>query len=213
MAGSGIGSMAKKGLAKGLKVVNENKQLSKLKDQAINQGLNYAVNQAGLDDSTGALVKGLGKNVINSSLNNMAGSGIGKMGHKALKAGTKALKVGNKVANTLGYDDLDNMAIDFATKQTIGRIDPTLGDIAAKKLNRLADNQLEGGSVNPYLPNQLRGGSLRNRVVAHDDLSDVVHHDSAAFNPSVLNDPMFDRLKLLEGQMRIIKGGGFRVYT
>eukprot|EP00604_Paraphysomonas_vestita_P000663 CAMPEP_0174824812 /NCGR_PEP_ID=MMETSP1107-20130205/38330_1 /TAXON_ID=36770 /ORGANISM="Paraphysomonas vestita, Strain GFlagA" /LENGTH=144 /DNA_ID=CAMNT_0016054153 /DNA_START=155 /DNA_END=589 /DNA_ORIENTATION=- len=143
----------------------------------------------------------------------MAGSGFGSIAKKGLKFGSKALKVGNKVSNSLGYDDLDDMAIDFATKQTIGRIDPTLGQLASNQLNRLADRQLEkhGGSVNPYLPTQLRkGGSIKSRrnVKTYDDMSNIVHPDSDAFMPNYRNLPMFDRLKLHEQQ----HGAGFKVY-
>jgi hypothetical protein len=94
-----------------------------------------------------------------------------KFGRKALNISSKALKVGNKVSNSLGYDDLDDMAIDFATKQTIGRIDPTLGQITSNQLNRLADKQIEkhGGSLNnPYLPKQLKGGSIGRSTTRRD---------------------------------------------
>ena len=159
MAGSGFKSIAMKGLKQGAKAVKNNKQLSNLKDRAIEQGLNYAVNQSGLDENTGALVKGLARKTINNQFDEFAGSGFGFK--KALKIGSKALKVGNKISNAMGYDDLDDMAIDFATQQTLGRIDPTLGRIAANQLNKVADKQMEkysGSGINPYMP-QLQGGS------------------------------------------------------
>ena len=63
------------------------------------------------------------------------------------------------------YDDLDNMVIDNVVGQTVGRIDPTLGNITAKALNRVADKQLGGSfrkmgeGVNPYIPSTY-GGSV-----------------------------------------------------
>lgn len=51
--GEGLMSVAKKGA----KFVRENKQLNKLKDQAIDQGLNYAMNKVGADDETRDIVK------------------------------------------------------------------------------------------------------------------------------------------------------------
>ena len=84
---------------------------------------------------------------------------------KGLKYGKQGLKIGNKISNALGYDDLDNMLIDGAVNYTVGRIDPTLGDITAKALNKVADKQLGGSfrkmgeGVNPYLPSTY-GGSV-----------------------------------------------------
>ena len=223
LAGSGFASMAKKGAKAGAKAIKNNKQLSKLKDQAINQGLNYAVNQAGLDETTGALVKNLGTNIANRQLNQLAGGSMfnKKLGRNILKQGSKALKVGNKISNAMGYDDLDDMAIDFATQQTLGRIDPTLGNIASKQLNRLADKQIEkhGGNMNPYMPKQLQGGSLsslstgrmRNYEV-YDNLSNHVQNNHQAFNPDMYLDPMFDQLKLIRQQSRLgLSGSGFMV--
>lgn len=203
MAGSGFGSMARKSA----KFVKNNKQLNKLKDQAINQGLNYAVNQSGLDENTGAFVKGLARKTINNQFDELAGSGIfnKNLGRKILKNGSKALKIGNKISNAMGYDDLDDMAIDYATTQTLGRIDPTLANIASKQLNKLADKQMDkysGGSMNPYMP-RMHGGSM-----TYNDLSNIVHSGHDAFHPSTMNLPMFDRMKFENAQMR---GRGFVV--
>ena len=213
MAGSGFGSMTRKGLKVGAKAITQNKQLSRLKDQAINQGLNYVVNQSGLDEDTGALVKGLARKTINKQIDTMAGSGMfnKKLGRKVLKTGAKVLKVGNKISNSMGYDDLDDMAIDFATQQTLGRIDPTLGNLASHQLNRLADKQIDkysGGNINPYLPKQLSGSGLRGGAMTYDDLSNQVHVGHDAYNPKAFNDPMFDRLKMFQK----MNGKGFKVY-
>ena len=98
------------------------------------------------------------------------------------------------------------MAIDFATQQTLGRIDPTLGNLASKQLNRLADKQIDkysGGNVNPYLPKQLKGSGM-----TFNDLSNEVHYGHDAYNPKALNEPMFDRLKMFKE----MSGKGFKVY-
>ena len=222
-AGSGFASMAKKGAKAGAKAIKNNKQLSKLKDQAINQGLNYAVNQAGLDENTGALVKSLGSNLANRQFDQLAGGSMfnKKLGRNILKNSSKALKIGNKISNAMGYDDLDNMAIDFATQQTLGRIDPTLGNMASKQLNRLADKQIEkhGGNINPYLPKQLQGGSLSSlssgrthNYEVYDNLSNEVQVNHQAFNPDMYLDPMFDQLKLIRQQAQLgLSGSGFKV--
>jgi hypothetical protein len=220
LVGSGFASMAKKGAKAGAKAIKNNKQLSKLKDQAINQGLNYAVNQAGLDENTGALVKSLGSNLANRQFDQLAGGSMfnKKLGRNILKNSSKALKIGNKISNAMGYDDLDNMAIDFATQQTLGRIDPTLGNMASKQLNRLADKQIEkhGGNINPYLPKQLQGGSLSSgrthNYEVYDNLSNEVQVNHQAFNPDMYLDPMFDQLKLIRQQAQLgLSGSGFRV--
>ena len=207
-AGSGFGSDALRMAKRGAKVVKNNKQLNKYKDQAINQGLNYAVNKAGFDDETGEFVKNMGRKAINKQFDEFAGGNIfnKKLGRKILKNGSKALKVGNKISNVMGYDDLDDMAIDFVTKQTLGRIDPTLGTIASNQLNKLVDKQIEkhGGSMNPYLPKQL--SKYRNSGM-YSDLSNQVHVGHDAFNSNSMNDPMFDRLKLYKD----MKGSGFVV--
>jgi ribosomal protein S3AE len=228
LAGEGfnVGKYARKGA----KFVKNNKQLNNLKDQAINKGLNYAIDQVGLDENTGALVKGLSKQVINKQFDQLAGEGFGLK--KVLKYGSKALKVGNKISNALGYDDLDNMAIDLVTNQTLGRIDPSLGRIASNALQKVADKQLDkysGGAINPYLPDHLRGGGIdgyvekrvqitpemrsqmpfyRGGSMVYNDNSNIVHQGHDAFSPETMNLPMFDRLKQ---QQEFMRGSGFVV--
>ena len=197
--GAGFSKSAKKALKASAKAVQNNKQLSKLKDQAINRGLEYALEKSDLDEDTAGLVKGLARKTINKQIDTLAGEGVfnKKLGRKILKTGSKALKVGNKISNELGYDDLDDMAIDFATQQTLGRVDPTLARIASNQLNKMADKEIKkqsGGNVNPYLPTELRGGAIK----VYNDKSNLVHKHSDAYKPSVMNDPMFDRLKLLQ---------------
>ena len=199
LAGEGMSKFAKKSLKATAKAVQNNKQLSKLKDQAINRGLEYALEKSDLDEDTAGLVKGLARKTINKQIDTLAGEGVfnKKLGRKILKTGSKALKVGNKISNELGYDDLDDMAIDFATQQTLGRVDPTLARIASNQLNKMADKEIKkqsGGNVNPYLPTELRGGAIK----VYNDKSNLVHKHSDAYKPSVMNDPMFDRLKLLQ---------------
>lgn len=200
MAGSGFGSMAKKGLKSGAKFVKNNKQLNQLKDQAIDRGLNYAVSQTGLDENTGSLVKGLAKNVVNKQFDNLAGGNVfnKNLGRKILKAGAKALKVGNKISNAMGYDDLQDMGIDIVANETLGRIDPTLGRMAGNAMKKVADKQIDkyaGGAINQYLPTQLRGGSL-------GILKDYATQPSASYNDyssslsTTKNLPMFDVQKM-----------------
>jgi predicted peroxiredoxin len=203
--GAGFGNMAKKGA----KFVRNNKQLNKLKDRAIDEGLNYAMDKAGVDDDVRGAVKNISKKAVNFGLDSASqGAGFGNVMRKGLKYGKKGLKVGNKISNALGYDDLDDMAIDFATQQTIGRIDPTLGNMAAKQLNRLADKQIGngfrnyGGAVNPYLDDD-------------DDFKPVSNMRQAEFpvgfytmpNPRIRN----EILKNSKIKKPLI-GAGFRMY-
>lgn len=199
LSGSGFKSMAKRGVKSALK----NKEISKLKDQVINKGLNIVADEMGLEGDARSVVKGLAKKGIDSGLDEFTGGKLNKkLGRKILKTGVKALKTGNVISNAMGYEDLDDMAIDWATKQTLGRIDPTGGvltELAENKLNKLADkemNKMSGGSVNPYLPAQLRGGAVK----VYKDQSNLVHPKHPAYKPSALLDPQFDRLKLLQQQ-------------
>ena len=279
LEGCGFMNVAKKGA----KIVRNNKQLNKLKDQAINKAVDYGMEQVGADEQTSKFVKGLTRGAVNQGLNQMSqGAGFNfkkglKMGAKALKVGNKisnamgyddlqdmaidtvanqtvgridptlgrmagnalskvadkqidkyagsgfnfkkglkmgakALKVGNKISNAMGYDDLQDMAIDAVADQTIGRIDPTLGRMAGNALSKVADKQIDrysGGALNPFLPQQLRGGALNQNAKTFNDRSNIVHYGSDAYHPSSANLPMFDRLKFQKSQM----GAGFRVYT
>ena len=146
--------------------------------------------------------------MINKQFDNLAGEGFGLK--KVLKYGSKALKVGNKISNMMGYDDLDNMAIDMVTNQTLGRIDPSLGRIASNALQKVADKQIDkysGGAINPYIPQHLRGGSIGGSMVYNDN-SNWVHEGHDAFSPETMNLPMFDRLKQ---QQALMRGSGFVV--
>jgi hypothetical protein len=168
--GSGLMSSIKKGAAQGANFVKNNKQLNNLKNQAIDKGLNYAVNKAGLSDEVGDVVKGLSKSAINHGFNQVAnGAGFMNVAKKGMKIAKQGVKVANKVSNALGYDDVDNMIIDNVVGQTVGRIDPTLGNITAKALNRAADKHLGGSfrkmgeGVNPYLPHTYGSGFTPSR--------------------------------------------------
>lgn len=210
--GAGLMSIAKKGA----KFARENKQLNKLKDRAIEQGVNYALDKAGADDDVKAVARNLSKKAVNYGLDTAAnqGAGFGKIAKKGLKYGKQGLKVGNKISNAMGYDDLDNMAIDFATKQTLGRIDPTLGDIAAKQLNKLADKELERGggfrtygrNVNPYIDEDDNRG-LKFRPVDNNRQPDFPIGMYTMPNPAIRN----EILKTARLKKPLI-GAGFRMY-
>ena len=207
LEGCGFMNVAKKGA----KIVRNNKQLNKLKDQAINKAVDYGMEQVGADEQTSKFVKGLTRGAVNQGLNQMS-QGAGFNFKKGLKMGAKALKVGNKISNAMGYDNLQDMAIDAVADQTIGRIDPTLGRMAGNALSKVADKQIDrysGGALNPFLPQQLRGGALNQNAKTFNDRSNIVHYGSDAYHPSSANLPMFDRLKFQKSQM----GAGFRVYT
>jgi predicted peroxiredoxin len=210
--GAGVMSMAKKGA----KFVRENKQLNKLKDRAIEQGVNYAMDKAGADEDTKRLVGNISKKAVNYGLDSTQGAGFGNIVKKGLKYGKKGLKVGNTISNALGYDDLDNMAIDFAAQQTLGRIDPTLGNMAAKQLNRLADKELGsgfrtyGGSIdNPYIDddNDNDKGRLSFRPVDNPRQPEFPIGMYTMPNPKIRNEILRN-----SKMKKPLIGAGFRMY-
>jgi hypothetical protein len=199
--GSGLGSFVKKGA----KMVCEKKQLSKLKDQGLDKGLDYALNQAGMDPSISKAVKKVAEGAVNSQLNQMAGSGMTlaeayaqhKTGQgigfkKVMRTGAKALKVGNKISNALGYDDLQDMAIEGLVGETLGIVDLTLGNIATHALQKEVGRQISkrGGSFRKMGGSfRKMGGSIaveryehddRNRI--RDDRSNFIRYDHPAYS-------------------------------
>jgi transcriptional regulator NrdR family protein len=205
MAGSGFQSMA----MKGAKSLAKNKQIRKIADQGLDRGLNYALDQSGIqDEGLKRMIKKTSQRAINQQIDTVSGSGLTlaeayaqhKSGQgigfgKVLKGAKKGLKIGNKISNALGYDDLDNMAIDFATTQTLGRIDPTLGNIASKQLNRLADKEMKrGGSFRKIGGSfgKIGGGVVPERNLRiYDDGSNMIKSDHPANYPGVSNRSYF----------------------
>lgn len=205
LVGSGFRSMVKKGAKAGAKFIKNNKNLNAFKDEMINDGLDYAVNKIGLDEETGKMAKNLGKRLADKGFDELAGGSIfnKQLGRKLLKTGAKALKVGNKISNAMGYDDLQDMAIDTVTNQTIGRIDPTLGRMASNALQKVADKQIDkyaGGSLRARRTGGnmgLEGNLLESKVrrTYPKDLSNIVHPGSDAYLPDSHNLPMFNQFK------------------
>ena len=201
MAGSGLGSFVKKGA----KMVSENKQLTKLKDQALDKGLDYALNQAGVDPSVAKAVKKVTKGAVNNQINQIAGSGMSladayaeyKTGQgigfkKVMRTGAKALKVGNKISNALGYDDLQDMAIEGDVGETLGRLDPSLANVATNALQKEAGKQMKknGGSFRKMGGSfRKMGGSIAVERYEHDntnrirdDQSNFIRSDHPAYS-------------------------------
>ncbi len=73
---------------------------------------------------------------------------------KTLKSG---VNIANKGANYMGYDNIEDMAIDGVTNETIGRIDPNLGHMASNALKKVAKKKL-GGS---FRSRTTSGGSFK----------------------------------------------------
>ena len=173
IAGGSLLSNAKKYGKKAL----ENKQVQKLKDRALDKGLDYAVSKSGLDPSIGNFVKKQARREIDNQINDFVGGSLAeeyqayklnqgsgmfnkKNLRKGLKTGVKGLKVGNQISKSLGYDSLTDMAIDGVVDNTLGRVDPTGGiasDLLKKQLQRETDKQMDkhGGSF------VKQGGSFR----------------------------------------------------
>jgi ribosomal protein L18 len=204
-----VGGSLKSMAIKAGKAAAKNKQLRNLGDKALQQGINYGMNEAGIEDpAIRALVNKTATNIANQQINQVSGSGLtlaeayamhkqgGSIGlGKVLKGAKKGLKIGNKISNALGYDDLDNMAIDMATQQTLGRIDPTLGNIAAKQLNRVVDKEMQGGSfrkvggsfgkiggaLEGYRPDNLSIGTDRSNMIRSNHPANYALQDSRRY--------------------------------
>lgn len=137
----------------------QNKQVQRLKDRAIDKGLDYAIDQSGLDPSVGNFVKKQAKREINRNVDNFVEGGSlaqeyeeYKQGNglfskknlkRGLKKGMKGLKTANKISESLGYDSVQGMVID----NTLRKVDPT-GGIASNLLENEIDRQVDkrGGS-------------------------------------------------------------------
>lgn len=120
------------------------------------------------------------------SVDEMQGSGfmksIGKVGKSLGKAAVKS-----------GVSDI---LIDEGLKQT--GLNPELsGKIG--KLSKNVSRDLVGGSMNPYLPDALKGGSI-GKPRAYSSLSNRVHTGSDSFmvNPNLL--PTYDQYKAMSGR-------------
>jgi hypothetical protein len=220
LQGSGFMNVAKKGA----KIVKNNKQLNKLKDQAINRAVDYGMEQLGADEQTTNFVKGISRSAVNRGLNEMS-RGEGFNLKKGLKMGAKALKIGNKISNAMGYDDLDNMAIDLATNQTLGRIDPTLGRIASNQLQKVADKQIDkyaGSGFKlkkglKYGAKALKVGNKISNAMGYDDLQDMAI-DAVADQTIGRIDPTLGRMagnalsKVADKQIDKYAGSGVNPY-
>ena len=201
-------------IRKGAQYIKNNQELSNYKNKLVNNAVDYGMDKLGSDGKSTKLVKKLSNHLVNQGLNNLSGEGFNLK--KGLKMGAKALKVGNHVSNAMGYDNLQDLAIDTVANETLGRIDPTLGRVAGNAMKKVANKKIDkysGGSINPYLPRQLQGGSIHHnslsRVVhAYDDQSDVIHPNSDSYLPNSSNLPMFNQLKFEKHV-----GGGFKVYA
>ena len=221
-------------IKKGAQYIKNNEELSNYKNRLVNQAVDKSLHHLGADEETKHLVGQLSHHAVNRGLNHLSGEGFNLK--KGLKMGAKALKVGNHVSNAMGYDNLQDLAIDTVANETLGRIDPTLGRVAGNAMKRVANKQINkysGGALhhehhkhhhhehrhNPYLPENLRGegifhgGSVHHRSMdrvarAYNDQSNLVHIHSDSFDPNNNNLPMFDQMKLHKHM-----GGGFRVYA
>jgi hypothetical protein len=167
--------------------LSKNKEVAKLKDQALEQGMNYVLDQSDLNEGQKKLIKRTAKKAVNKKIDDLAGGSLSEAytqylaeqegaGFKkafskknlnmASKIGAKALKQGNALSNAMGYDDLDDMLIEGVVSNTIGRVDPTGGvatSLLEKELQKQSDKQIEkrGGSFVKI------GGSMKKHTCAH----------------------------------------------
>ena len=179
--GSGLMSKAK---ALG-KTALKNKQVRKLADKGLQKGLNYASDYAvsqGVDENAVNFIKKQAKKNIDKEVDNFVeggdllseyenykqGNGIFSKRNmrKGLKVGLKGLKQANKISHSLGYDSLQDMAIDGVLQNTVGKVDPTglATQTISNELKKQADKQIEkhGGGVRYASGFQKIGGSVPN---------------------------------------------------
>jgi hypothetical protein len=99
--------------------------------------------------------------------------------NKGLKVGLKGLKQANKVGKLMGYDSLQDMAIEGIVQNTVGRVDPTGMATAAitNELQKQADKQIEkhGGGFVKIGSGYAFGGSVNSgRVIRNFEMEDLL---------------------------------------
>ena len=131
-------------------------------------------------------------NAISGTAHHMAGGGFLKsMGRMGKSIGKAAVQSG--VGDILIDEGLKRSGMDEGLRNKVGKV--------AKGVS----HDLVGGSINPYLPDSLRGGSIGRNLHVYNDLSNRVHPQSASFMIDARQLPMYDRYKEL-------KGSGFLVH-
>lgn len=176
--------------------------------------VNKVPKQLGSDYTVGQMIKKYDqKHNLSKSVKNFAENEFDKTRQKVKselrnpkKIGQAVLRHGAKMARKAGLDtDLMDNASSFVIQQTLGRVDPTLADMAVNKLqnsktyNKIQDKvnkQLYGEGIHiakggSFRGNGIQGGSFRpnggalygGNVKVYDDQSPFLRPDQPAFTP------------------------------
>ena len=159
-------------------------------------GYRNGIADAVLSNTVGRMVPG-SEGFINSA-SHVADKGIRGMGgfmgnlKKGAKIAARVGKVANSVSEDMGYGNLTDMAIDSATAYV-----PEQYQDVTRSVGKYGVKRLSGGAVNPYMPRNLKGGSLSN-------------DPNPSYNAQYINDPIY--VGADDSYFERPRGRGFRSY-
>jgi hypothetical protein len=123
-------------------------------------------------------------------------------------SGSGIVKEAKKVGKFIAKSGISDVIIDEAVGIT--PLPQTAKNLISKGIKYEAKKML-GGTVNPYLPQQITGSGFGDRnIKTYNDSSNIVHVDSDAYNPSIYNLPMYSNA-IAQSLFKDKKGAGFKV--
>lgn len=182
LVGSGLMKNIKSGVKSGAKFVQNNKQLRKLKDKAIDTGINYAMDELGADEETRKIARRITKNVADNTLDNIA-SGK-KIDVDPMSNIRKSAKYIQNDAELKNYKNkLINDGVNYGM-DSIGVQDPQFRKLARSAgkavVNDGLNNLSQGAGVGKNLRKGLKVGAKALKVgnkisnaMGYDDLQDM----------------------------------------
>lgn len=183
--GKGLGNQVRTGLKSGLKISN-----SLAKAGGYRNGIADAV----LSNTVGKMVPG-SEGFINSA-SRVADRGIRGMGFmnnlkKGVKVASKGIRVANDISEGLGYGSIGDIAMDKANEYI-----PEEYQGVTNAVGKYAKKRISGGAIhNPYMPKNIRGGSL---------------DPNPSYNAQFINDPIYTGAD--DSYFERPRGRGFRSY-
>lgn len=182
LVGSGLMKNIKSGAKSGAKFVQNNKQLRKLKDKAIDTGINYAMDELGADEETRKMAKRISRNVADNTLDNIAsGRKIDVDPMSNFKKGAKYIQNDAELRNY--KNKLINDGINYGM-DSMGVQDPQFRKLARSAgkavVNDGLNNLSQGAGFGKNLRKGLKVGSKALKVgnkisnaMGYDDLQDM----------------------------------------